>query len=70
MKIGERVQYKAAFLRSTGQLTGALPNARGVVVALKPLGPETTLAEVLWDHDWFHEVPTRVNVANLERRAS
>lgn len=61
IKVGDRVAYRAAFLRSTGQYAGDAPHAQGEVKALVPLG-ETTLAEIAWDHP---DLPKRVNVANL-----
>jgi hypothetical protein len=47
----------------TGQYTGDVPQGRGVVTALVPLG-DTTLAEIEWNNP---ELPKRVNVANLSR---
>lgn len=61
--IGDRVRYKAAFLRSIGAYTGDMGHARGVVKGTILLGAHTTLAVIGWDLD----VPDRVNVANLER---
>ncbi|MDZ4858036.1 MAG: hypothetical protein SGI88_03565 [Candidatus Hydrogenedentes bacterium] len=60
---GDQVAYSAAWLRSTGQYTGDVPFARGVVKKLVPLG-QTTLAEVDWGNP---DIPSRVNVANLSR---
>lgn len=63
IEVGSRVAYSAAWLRSTGRFTGALPSARGVVTALIPLG-ETVLAEI----DWGDEcIPKRVNMAHLTK---
>jgi hypothetical protein len=61
IKVGDRVAYSAAFLRSTGQYAGDVPHAKGEVRALVSLG-ETTLAEIEWDKPGL---PGRVNVANL-----
>lgn len=61
IKVGDRVAYSAAFLRSTGQYAGDAPHAKGEVKALVPLG-DTVLAEIEWDHP---ALPNRVNVANL-----
>ena len=63
IKVGDRVCYSRRFLQSTGQFTGNIPHARGVVTALVELGG-TTLAEIDWSDD---ETPARVNVANLTR---
>ena len=61
IKVGDTVAYSAAFLRSTGQQTGDIPFARGVVTALKQLG-EITLADIDWGNP---DIPARVNVKNL-----
>jgi hypothetical protein len=63
IQVGDRVCYSQRFLQSTGQYTGDVPFARGVVTALVPLG-STTLAEIDWKND---ELPARVSVANLSR---
>ena len=62
IKVGDRVAYSKTFLQSTGQYAGDVPHARGTVTALKPLGTETTLAEIEWDKP---NLPARVNVKNL-----
>jgi hypothetical protein len=64
VKVGDRVAYSKGFLRSTGQYTGDMPAAKGIVTALVPLGTETTLAEIEWDKP---DLPARVNVKNLCR---
>ncbi len=64
IKVGDTVQYSAAFLRSISCYTGHLPQARGKVMALQVISPDVTLAEVDWQDD---EVPLKVNVRNLER---
>ena len=60
---GDRVCYSRTFLQSTGQQTGDLPFARGIVQRLIPLG-ETMLAEIAWEQP---DIPSRVHVANLSR---
>ena len=70
--VGSRVAFKAAFLRSTGQITGWVPFARGAVVELETLSPGCTLAKIQWDdRRRFAGEPapaqSRVNVANLIR---
>lgn len=61
--VGDRVCYSRTFLQNTGQQTGSVPFARGVVQRLIPLG-ESTLAEIAWDQP---DLPARVHVANLSR---
>lgn len=64
VNVGDRVAYSVQFLRSIGCTTGDMPQARGVVTELKPLGGSTTLAAIAWDSGDF---PSRVNVANLAK---
>lgn len=59
--VGDQVAMTAAFLRSTGQYTGDVPHAKGIVASLVPLG-SITLAEIDWDTP---DMPRRVAVANL-----
>lgn len=62
-QIGDSVCYSRTYLQSTGQFTGDVPFARGVVQCLVPLG-QITLAEIAWDTEGL---PDRVNIANLSR---
>jgi hypothetical protein len=61
IKVGDTVAYSKAFLQSIGTYTGHMPQARGKVTGLVPLG-QTVLAEVQWD---LPDLPGRVNVKNL-----
>lgn len=61
IKVGSRVMYSRAFLRSTGMLSGVIPHARGVVTAIDPKFGGG-LATVDWGTP---DVPARVLVANL-----
>jgi hypothetical protein len=63
IRIADRVGYSHAFLQSTGQHTGEVPFAKGVVTDLVTIGGQT-LAVVDWDTP---ELPERVHVANLAR---
>ena len=65
IQIGDIVRYSTAWLRSTCQYTGDIPHARGTVTELKVLSPEITLAVVDWGGN--PEIPTRVNVKNLQQ---
>ena len=55
MRAGDRCQYAATFLRSTGQYTGEEPPtssgpfARGRVIAVDPFGGGRALITVRWD---------------------
>lgn len=61
IKVGDTVAYSAAFCRSTGQLTGDTPHARGKVLAVEPVGG-LVLARIEWDKP---NLPERVSVKNL-----
>ena len=65
IKVGDKVAYSAAFLRSIACFTGELPHGRGTVTALHVVSPEVILAEINWGGN--PEIPTRVNVRNLSR---
>lgn len=66
LKVGDRVGYSFNFLRSIGDLT-YLAHARGAIVELRALSPQTTLARVEWNSD---EYPSLINVENLARIGS
>ena len=60
---GDRVAYSAAFLRSIGCQTGELPQVRGVVTAVQPLG-DRQLVTIDWGTD---AAPAKVMACNLAR---
>ena len=65
IELGMRVQYSARWLRSTGQLTGAVPFRKGTVRGLETtVGPGVQLqvAVVDWDDK---EGANRVLTCNL-----
>jgi len=67
IKVGDKVRYTVKFLRSTGEYTGAIPHARGIVKKLEPLGrgPDAILIATI---DWGNpDVPDKVNIMNLEK---
>lgn len=66
IKVGDRVAYSAAFLRSTGMITGAIPRARGIVTSLQKFGG-AELAVIEWNDP---DIPARVLVANLAKVGS
>lgn len=63
IRIGDRVAYSRRFLQSIACFTGDMPQGRGTVKELVPLG-ETTLAVIDW-HGM--DLPEKVNVKNLSR---
>ena len=65
LSIGDRVAYSAEWLRSTGQITGDIGHAKGVITKLANLSKETVLAHIKWENN--AEFPGRVNVKNLAR---
>jgi hypothetical protein len=64
LAVGDRVQYKAEWLRSTGSYTGPLGFAKGVVTKIDNYGKKFAIATIDWGDD---EIPPRVNVGNLKR---
>ena len=64
--IGDAVRYTGDFLRSIGACSGPLGLARGTVTGIQQLSEDVVLAVITWDRP-EEEVPTRVNVKNLER---
>jgi hypothetical protein len=63
IQVGDRVAYKASFLRDTGQYTGSVPFARGVVESIKDLG-SLKIAQIDWGDP---EIPSKVNIKNLSK---
>lgn len=61
VKVGDKVRYSVAWLRSTGNYAGDVANAKGVVTAIQPLGT-TSLAVVDWGNP---NVPAKVLTSNL-----
>jgi hypothetical protein len=64
LKIGDRVGYSAAFLRSTSQFTGPKPFARGTIIGIEEIAPGAEFAGVIWDGSLE---PRSVNVKALAR---
>lgn len=67
-QVGDIVAYTAAFLRSTGQVTGPAGGYRGKILAVDPVDPRDgwQIVTVQWDHYPAGET-TRVNAANLAK---
>lgn len=63
INVGDKVAYSTQFLKSTGEHTGPIPFARGVVKDIRKIGG-VSLATVEWDTP---EAPEKVNVFNLVR---
>jgi hypothetical protein len=70
LQVGDRVQFSAKFLRSTGQYTGPVPFLKGTIEEIQPLGAgkdPLMLATIKWEGDPDEEEPKRVNVKNLKK---
>lgn len=63
VQAGDKVAYSKRFLQSIGCHIGGMASARGVVIAIVPVG-EVALADIAWDTP---DLPERVNVRNLNR---
>jgi hypothetical protein len=48
MKVGTRVRYNAAFLKSAGIITGNIPFMEGTIVEVSETSPDHV--KVKWDH--------------------
>lgn len=66
IKVGDRVQYSRNWLRSTGNYTGRLPFAKGIVTSIKNYGG-LELATINWGDP---DIPERVNIKNLHKIGS
>lgn len=64
MKVGDRVRYSPQWLKNTGQQTGDICFAKGIIEGILILSKETSIAVIEWDTPGL---PDKVNVKNLER---
>ena len=63
ISVGDKVAYSTVFLKSTGEHSGPIPHARGVVIDIKHHG-SVSLATIKWNTP---EAPEKVNTKNLVR---
>ena len=63
VQAGDKVAYAKRFLQSIDCHIGGMASARGVVIAVVPVG-DVTVADIAWDTP---DLPERVNVRNLSR---
>jgi hypothetical protein len=63
IQVGDKVCYSKSFLQSTGQYTGDIPFARGVVVSIDTYGT-LRLATIDWGDN---NIPPKVAVNNLSK---
>lgn len=63
-KIGDRVRYARAWLRSTGQLAGDVPHAKGRIISLAPVSNGLDIATIEWDRPG---ISAKVLTSNLTR---
>ena len=69
LQIGDKVAYSAAYLQSTGQYTGDVPFARGVVTGFEKLGFTMRVARVAWDCEDCAGRVIETNLAKVGSRA-
>lgn len=63
--VGDRVQYRAAWLRSVGAFTGPLPFAKGTITKITGTPGGSMLASITWS-GYTEELAAKVNTFNLE----
>ena len=63
-RTGDRVQYARQWLRSTGQLAGDIPHAKGRIISLSPVSAGLDIATIEWDRPGLS---ARVLTSNLVR---
>jgi hypothetical protein len=61
INVGDEVKYSRDWLRSTSQITGDIPFAKGTVTEIKDYG-STSIAIIDWGNP---EIPSKVNTKNL-----
>jgi hypothetical protein len=61
-EIGDKVAYSVQFLKSTGQTTGNVPFARGIIKSFKRMGGIHSFCIIEWNDP---DIPTLVNPFNL-----
>lgn len=63
LSIGDPVRFSAKWLRGTGQYTGPVPHAKGIITDIEP-GKGIVLATVDWGKS-SKDVPAKVLISNL-----
>jgi len=64
LQVGDRVGYKAAWLKSVGMFTGPVAHAKGTITAIQVYSKQLSVATVDWNDP---EVPVKVNTCNLAK---
>lgn len=64
LQVGDKVRYSSEWLRNTGQQTGEICFAIGVVTSVRNLSKEPVIATVDWNDS---DLPSHINVKNLEK---
>jgi hypothetical protein len=67
-KIGDRVQYARAWLRSTGQLAGDIPHATGRIISLSPVSNGLDIATIEWDRPGLSVKVLTSNLVRIDRK--
>jgi hypothetical protein len=66
-KIGDRVQYARQWLRSTGQLAGDTPHAKGRIISLSPVSNGLDIATIEWDRPGLSAKVLTSNLVRMDR---
>jgi hypothetical protein len=67
-KTGDRVQYARQWLRSTGQLTGDIPHAKGRIISLSPVSNGLDIATIEWDRPGLSAKVLTSNLVREDRK--
>lgn len=67
-KVGDRVQYARQWLRSTGQLTGDAPLAKGRIIGLSPVSADLDIATIEWDRPGMSAKVLTSNLVREDRK--
>lgn len=68
IKVGDRVGYRVAFLRSIGMAHSDMSRGRGKVTKIDSWGKTTQIATVAWEKG--ADLPEQINVQNLAKVGS
>ena len=67
-KIGDRVQYARQWLRSTGNLAGDVPHAKGRIIGLSPVSNGLDIATIEWDRPGLSAKVLTSNLVREDRK--
>jgi hypothetical protein len=67
-RAGDRVQYARQWLRSTGQLAGDIPHAKGRIISLSPVSNGLDIATIEWDRPGLSAKVLTSNLVRMDRK--